>query len=123
MRKISIVPAIVLLTCLLSACVPPRILSTQAVSPPTASLGPDSVQVEQDKSTLPERMKAGVADLWAWYNALKRKVDPAVEPMRKLYVAAQEMIVDVDKEDWLKALSLAATAWGLVDEVKGMVGK
>jgi hypothetical protein len=116
-----LVPSLLLVVLSLPACVPTRLLSTGAVSPPAASLGPDGVPVEQSKSSLPARMKAGVGEIWAWYNALKGKVDPAIEPMRKLYVAAQELIGAVDAQDWMKAIGLAATAWGLVDEVKGMV--
>lgn len=87
----------------------------------STSLEPDGVKTEQETSTLPARMEASANELWAWYHAMSDKISPTIEPMKKLYVASQEMVVAVGAKDWLKALSLGATAWGLVDQIKGMV--
>lgn len=103
----------------ISACTP--LLSPAGAGPSSAGLGPDSVSVTESASTLPERMEAAVNEVWGWYSALKTKVDPAVEPMRKLYVAGQELVIAVQGKEWVKALGLATTAWALVDEIKGMV--
>ncbi|MGE4537618.1 MAG: hypothetical protein AB7D37_11100 [Desulfovibrio sp.] len=121
MRKF---PAALLLACLLlSACAPLAVLSTPGGGQSSASLGPDGVSEAQSASTLPDRVKSGVDWLWSSYTALKARVDPAVEPMKKLYVAAQEMVVAVEAKDWLRALALYGTARGLVTEIAGMVGK
>lgn len=92
---------------------------------PAAGLGPDGPTTAETSaaipSTLPRRMEAAASDLWAWYDGLKAKVDPAIEPMRRLYVAAQEVVVSVQGKDWLRALGYATTAWGLVHEIQGVI--
>lgn len=102
-----------------SGCVP--LSPTLGGGQSSASLGPDGGAVTESASTLPERMEAAANEVWGWYTALKTKVNPAIEPMRKLYVAGQELVVAVQGKEWLKALGWATTAWALVDEIKGMV--
>ena len=85
--------------------------------------GPDAVSMGTDTSTLPSRIAAGADWLWASYTRLKERVDPAADAMKRLYVAAQEVLVAARAGDWPKALRLYGTARQLVTDIAQEVGK
>lgn len=94
------------------------VMSMPTSSPTSASaLGPEKIEAEQATSTRAARMKAGEEWLWKSYTALKAKVPPALDTMKDLYVAAQEMTVAVQNSDWLTAMGYFATARALVTTI------
>lgn len=88
-----------------------------------SDLAPGAPPADADTSSLPSRIDAGVDWLWASYTRLKERVDPASDAMKRLYVAAQEALVAARAGDWLKALSLYASARELITEIAAGVGK
>lgn len=114
-------PVIVLLLALALAGCKPALLGSGSSS--ASGLSPDAVSTGTDASTLPARIAAGAEWLWASYTRLKERVDPAADAMKRLYVAAQEVLVAARAGDWPKALGLYGTARQLVTDIAQEVGK
>lgn len=55
----------------LSACVPSSSLPVSGTGQSSASLGPDRIEDAESATTLPQRIKSGVAWLWASYKRLE----------------------------------------------------
>lgn len=69
-------------------------------------LGPDTPdRVEPVKTnSIVAKLKYQVDWLWKSYTKLKERVDPAIEPMKQLYVNAQEMLVSLKRLDLVNAV-------------------
>lgn len=88
-----------------------------------SALGPERVETETPESSRAARLEAGEKWLWASYTALKARVNPAMDTMKDLYVAAQEMTVAVKNSNWIVAMGYFATARALVSTISAGAGK
>lgn len=121
MRKISALPAILILlaSCLLSSCVLPQTLSTGGST--NAALGPDGVVVEQSKSSLPARIKSGLSWLWQSYTRLHDA--GAVPGLDDLKNDILDIEAVVSRGDLMAALDLYQRARARVTAIAAEVGK
>lgn len=116
------ISALLLSICLLlSSCVIPTVSSTGGGT--GTNLGPEKIEAEEAKSTRPSRLEADEKWLWAKYVALKARVDPAMDTMKDLYVAAQEVTVAVKNSDWIVAMGYLAIARSLVNTISAGLDK
>lgn len=99
------------------------VVSMPASSPSSSDLGPERIETEQATSSRAARLEAGEKWLWASYTALKVRVNPTMDAMKDLYVAAQEMTVAVRACDWIVAMGYFATARTLVSAIASGAGE
>ncbi len=118
MRNLAV---LALLACLaLPACVPLATLSTGG-GQSSASLGPDSMSVTPEASTLPQRIKAGLEWLWGSYTALQAKgAVPGLEDLKNDIVDLEAV---ASRGDLMAALDLYARARARVTAIAEVVGK
>lgn len=119
MPKISAMLAATVLTAsLLPGCILPPATSTGGSS--ASALGPDGVLAERDKSTLPERIKSGVAWLWASYARLH---DAGAAPgLDDLKADILDIEAVVSRGDLLAALDLYKRARARVTAIAAVAG-
>jgi hypothetical protein len=102
-----------------SGCVP--LSPTLGGGQSSASLGPDSVSVTTEASTLPQRIRAGMKWLWDSYTALRAKgAVPGLEDLKNDIVDLEAV---VSRGDLVAALDLYSRARARVTAIAEVAGK